>query len=98
MQGQVIINGISLEDFKQMLGEHTRQIVREEIRAYNESCDADKMLSAKEVCQLLKITLPTLNSYCKNGHLQKRHIGKRVIFKKSEVLNSLQSLKKYQRA
>ena len=46
-------------------------------------------LSRKETCQILGISLPTLNDYTKKGLVPSYRIGARIRYKKEEVLNSL---------
>ena len=50
---------------------------------------AETLLSKKEVCELLGITLNTLDKFTKNGTIPAFGIGSRILFKKSDVLNSL---------
>ena len=46
-------------------------------------------LTKNEVAKLLKVSLGTVNNYSKKGYLQPYGIGRRVLFKKSEVENAL---------
>ncbi|WP_165930125.1 helix-turn-helix domain-containing protein [Flavobacterium sandaracinum] len=50
---------------------------------------AETLLSKKEVCELLGITLNTLDKFTKNGTIPAFGIGSRVMFKRSDVLSSL---------
>lgn len=50
------------------------------------------LLTRKEVAKMLGISLPTLHSWVKNGTIQAYRIGNKVRFKKSEVLEALQSI------
>ena len=50
---------------------------------------AETLLSKKEVCELLGITLNTLDKFTKNGTIPAFGIGSRILFKKSDVLSSL---------
>lgn len=55
----------------------------------------EKLLTSKQVCDLLSITAPTLNDRCSNGLIKKYRTGRKVLFKESEILASLQNLAKY---
>ncbi len=46
-------------------------------------------LTAKEVCDLLKISHTTLHDWSKKGILKKHKIGDRIRFRHNEVLDSL---------
>jgi len=97
MQGQIILQGIMLEEFWKCHEERTRSIVKEEIKAFNDSSENEKFLSAKEVCDLLSISRPTLETWSKEGKLNKLQIKGRTYWRKSEVTASLTTLKRYTR-
>lgn len=50
-------------------------------------------LTRHEVCKLLNVSLVTLNKHTKSKRLQAHRIGARVLYKKSEVINSLSTIK-----
>ena len=75
-----------------------RNVIKEEISAAHQSHLQEKLLTAKETCDLLNITLPTLIRWTKDGLLQEHRKGSRVYYKYGEIMNSLQSPKKYKRA
>ncbi len=77
---------------------HIRTVVREEITAVNAlQPEGEKLLSVKEVSQLFspKVTPQTIHNWAQTGKLIKHRIGGRVVFKQSEVMASLATLKKY---
>lgn len=79
---------------------HVRTIVREEINAVNASRpDGEKLLSVKEVSQLFspQVTPQTIHNWARDGKITKHRIGGRVVFKQSEVMASLATLKKYKK-
>ncbi len=49
-------------------------------------------LTKKEVSQLLKVSISTIDNYSKQGLLQPLSIGRRILFKKIDVENSLTAL------
>ncbi|TXE18578.1 helix-turn-helix domain-containing protein [Psychroserpens burtonensis] len=49
-------------------------------------------LTRKEVSELLKVSLGTIQNYVKKGYLKPLSIGRRVLFKRSDVENALISL------
>lgn len=76
-----------------------RNIIKEELKASQLNVLDEKMLSPKEVCSLFtpKISLVTLGSWASKGYLTKYFIGGRTWYKYSEVVSSLNSLKRYSR-
>ena len=80
MQSSTLIQ-ISPEDL-------TKMIV-EAIGTVKSDPPAETLLSKKEVCGLLGITLNTLDKFTKNGTIPAFGIGSRILFKKSDVLSSL---------
>ncbi len=73
------------EKFKAEILNGVREMLSEFIL---ESNSEDKLLTRKEVAKLLSISLPTLRSYVKRGLLKEHRIGARVLYKKSEVIES----------
>lgn len=49
------------------------------------STSENEYLTRKETCQILRISLPTLGNYVKQGIIKKYRIGRRVLFKKVEI-------------
>lgn len=49
-------------------------------------------LSRKEVAKLLRIALPTLHDYTKQGRLKAYKIGSRVLYKEVEVKAALEGI------
>lgn len=54
--------------------------------------DQSEYITRKEAAGILKITLPTLHDWTKMGWLQSYKIGRRVLYKKQEVENSIQQV------
>lgn len=50
---------------------------------------SNEWLTAKEVCELLKISHTTLHDWSKKGIISKHKIGNRIRFQHDEVLESL---------
>ena len=50
---------------------------------------ADEYLTSKEVSKRLKISLPTLNEYCKRGLIPSYRMGRSVRYKLSDIENVL---------
>lgn len=89
---QIILNGIELNE----LLEKIATIVEDKIRGNKPAPPKSvKFLSRSEVCDLLKISLPTLNDWTKIGRLQSYKMGNRVLYKQDEIEASIESLATY---
>jgi excisionase family DNA binding protein len=64
----------------------------EEIKAANhkEASHDEEYLNRQEACKLLRCSLATLYNYQKAGRLPFLKIGRKVLFKKSELISALQ--------
>lgn len=49
-------------------------------------------LTSKEVCDILKISMTTLHDWSQKGLLIKHKIGRRIMFRHDEVLESLKRI------
>lgn len=76
------------EQLKQVIVEiFNKQIIR--IPAENTQTLDEELLNFKQTLLLLKISKPTLFKKMKDGTIPYTRIGRRLLFKKSEVINSL---------
>ncbi len=66
-----------------------RGVMREELErtleADREKQRPPKMYSRQEVCDLLKISMPTLWSKTSAGEIQATHAGRRVLYAEDEI-------------
>ena len=49
-------------------------------------------ITRSRVCELLHISLPTIHSWMKQGKLKPYHIGRRTLFKESEVMEAVKPI------
>lgn len=56
--------------------------------------EKDKFLSRKETAKTLHISLPTLSELNKNGVIVAHRIGKRILYKQSEINKALKQIKR----
>lgn len=72
-----------------------KKAVQEAIDEDRKDRDSDKLLNAKELCQLLGIHLSTLNTWKAESKIPFKRLGKRIFFNKNEVLDSLEDSNYY---
>jgi len=94
MEGnQIILQGTTckqlIEDLKSVFIE-----VLQDQQSHNTVMADNELMTREDVCDLLQINKSTLWKRTKNGRLQAYGQGRRVYYKRSEVLESLTPLKK----
>ena len=90
---------IPASEFIDQISEIISRKVSEAVQATSQKNDEEKMLSAKEVCELFQpnVSRVTIHTWTKEGKLQARYIGSRVYYLKSEVMQAVKEIKKYGR-
>ena len=78
-----------------------RQVIREEIKSLiNEiknHAEDNTLLSRKEAAKMLKILIATLSNYQKHSKIPYLKLGRKVYFKKKEIMKAIELPVKYQR-
>ena len=87
MTQQIILNGISKEDFlNELIGKLKTEILSSTpAPPVNET---ENFLTAKETAKLLGVSLVTIHAWKKEGKLKFHRFGTRIRFQKSEILNN----------
>lgn len=88
---QIILHSISADEFNNRFDKLEKQIeLAFNLKTNSSSTDGEqRYLSRKEVGLILKISLPTLNTWTKEGKLQSYRIGTRILYKPDEVNKAL---------
>jgi excisionase family DNA binding protein len=87
---QILLHGITMDELLLAIGKlideklevKQRQLIREK----------EGYITRKEVADLLKVSLATLNDYTKLGWLISYKVGNRVLYKESEVRDRIEKL------
>ena len=86
MEAQILFQGCSLEQLAEKLAP-LLQISQVQTK------EANEFITIDEVCELLKVNRTTVWKFTQNGKLQSFGFGKRVLYKRSEVLDAVKPLK-----
>lgn len=89
----MILTPVSLPD----LITHFREAVRDEIQQQQRNDLAEKLLTAQETADLLRVSLVTIWSWEKTGRIKKYSLSGRTYFKYSEIMASLETLQRYKK-
>lgn len=91
---------IPASEFVSQISDIVASKVTEAISRITQKQEAEKLISAKEACNLFQPTISrqTLHTWTKEGKVQARYTGKRVFYLKSEIMEVAKSIKKYGRS
>jgi len=101
MQNSIILQNIDLQQLESLISTAVNKGIALQVsQPTNTATDPNELLTRKEVCELLHITLPTLHSWSKENLITSYRINTRVRYKRAEVLATLQKVSqvKYRRA
>lgn len=74
-----------------------REIVRDELQQQSRADLSEKLMTAKEAADLLRVSLVTLWQWEKDGRISKYTLGGRTYFKYSELMANLSTLQRYRK-
>lgn len=91
---------IPATEFVSQISEIVANKVTEALNQISQKNDSDKLISAKEACNLFQpsISRQTLHTWTKEGKVEARYTGKRVFYRKSDIMEVAKSVKKYGRS
>ncbi len=92
INNKILFSGYSPEELREVF----RQMVREEIERALAAQD-EQLLSPAETCKIFipKLAIGTLSAWEKQGLIEKRQIGGRIGYLRSEVIAASKKQKKY---
>jgi excisionase family DNA binding protein len=88
MENAIMLHNLAPSDLEELI----KKVVSEQLEAFRGNASTenqDELLTREEACLLLKISLTTLWNWTKKGKLIAYGIGNRVLYKKSELMESL---------
>ena len=92
---QIILSGLTSNE----LQEDIRLIVKKELeeifgklKVFPEAEPTPELITRKETCNILGISLPTLNEWTKNGVIPAQRIGSRIRYLRTDVYASLKQV------
>ena len=76
------------ENFYHQLKDCIQQVIQQELAVLKKD-ELEVYLKMDEVCKMLQVTKPTVESHVKNGFYKKYYVGSRVFFNKKEIVSYL---------
>ncbi|SFE98711.1 helix-turn-helix domain-containing protein [Sunxiuqinia elliptica] len=94
---QIFLQGINVRDFKQLLEDTVEQKFKilvqcDEVLNNSVQRKSRTYLSRIETAKILKVSLPTLNEWTKQGIISAYRIGNRILYKPDEIEESLKQV------
>jgi excisionase family DNA binding protein len=98
MLNEVLTINLSFEslliEIEEKIEAAVSKAIREQSRLIINDNPQDDLISRKEACLLLGISLPTLSKYVETGKLPYSRIGKKILFDKNALLKACKVVKK----
>lgn len=88
MNSLIILQGLSIDELLSRIENIIEKKLEEKLALLKPSKEW-RYMSRKEVAELLKISLPTVHTWMKEGLIPSYRIGNRILFKSNEVENSI---------
>jgi hypothetical protein len=93
MKNIIKIVNVPFEDMKQVIKQIIADEIKNAIDLFKPDCNKqlDEVLTRDEVCKLLKVSTTTLFHWNNQNILVNKKVGRRVFYKRSDVLNKMDS-------
>lgn len=88
MAPKIILDGLTPQEFQEMLINALEQVI-EPLKSTKESRSME-LLTRKEAAKLLRISLPTLADWTKQGIIHAIPMRRRILYSASEIQNVLE--------
>ena len=95
MAEKFIVTNYDRDDLISMIKEAFKEELKEILTQQEKESAYDKLLSRKEVAELLKISLRTVSKYQIEGLLPYCKFGRHIYFKKGDIMEILRVPMKY---
>ena len=91
----LILSPIQRDELATEIANEVIEGIKSLLDIQNQSLPEDNYISRKDTAQLLNISLVTLSNWTKKSLLKSYKIGSRVLYKKSEVIESLRGVEQF---
>ena len=85
---EILLSNLSIEQLSQRLEQSLDKRINQHTNQQTNENNIE-LLSREEAAEFLKVDLSTLWRWTKNGYLNQYAIGRKIFYKKSEVIDSL---------
>ena len=92
-----IVTNYDQNEFVSLIREAFKEELKECLNQQEREIEYNKLLTRREVAELLRISLVTVSKYQKSGELQYSRLGRHIYFKKGDIMKALELPIKYRR-
>lgn len=96
MVEKFVVTNYDREDLIAIIKEAFKEDLKEILNQQEKESDYDKLLSRKEVAELLQVSLVTVSKYQREGRFPYSRLGRHIYFKKGDIMKALGTPVKYQ--
>jgi excisionase family DNA binding protein len=96
MAEKFLVTNYDRSELISMIKEAFKEELKEILKQQEKPDDYDVLLSRKDVATLLQVSLITVSKYQKKGSLPYSKLGRKVYFKKGDIMKALERPVKYQ--
>lgn len=82
----VVLTQDQLQEFVDSVAQKVESIIKD---SQKKEINSKEWLTAKEVCEILKISHTTLHDWSKKGIIKKHKVGDRIRFRYDQVIDAL---------
>jgi excisionase family DNA binding protein len=98
IQKSIMLAEITPSELQQIIAGVVREAVSKELQSItlqtnSPTKETDTYLTRKEVCELFKISLPTLNTYTKVGIIKAKRLGRSVRYRRKDIEAALEDVR-----
>lgn len=86
---EVTLVSITVQELEDLVQRAVETGIENLLNKWESSCEQIQLISRYDASKLLKVSLPTLTKYVKQGRIPAHRIGNRILFKKNEIIESL---------
>jgi len=84
----ILITNLTPDEFTDKI----REVIRDEFSLLTPKKTTPRYLTRAEVCELLKISLPTLNSYTRKKLISGSRIGTRILYNEDSIREAVKEI------
>lgn len=95
MEQQIILNGLTVDQFLESLTETVRKEVNKAL--LDNQPKTQRYYTKKEAAEKLNICLASIHLWTKQGKIKAHKVGSRVLYKESDIEDALINVNKYGR-
>ena len=92
MADTIIMTTLTSEELKNLIVDSVSIELKKQFELKEKPDNSDKFFTRKQAASTLKISIPTLLEYAKKGKINAHRIGRRILFRQSDINQALKKI------